>query len=668
MTSVQKTYCQVAVNNSFNGSILTYLQGELDLKPGQLVEVPLGKRVIKGMVLKNGLGSSEVDEGFNLKEVKGILSEEIGIDREELILFEWMSSYYHYALGPLIFDCLPGFLKRPRELKFLNGKNEDFPFDPTSDQQIVIDTIGPKLFKGFSKWLIHGVTGSGKTLIYLHLAKEVLKKEKTVLFILPEINLTPQFLKTFESYVGVPVYSYHSAISKSDKFGLWKLLQEDNAPKVILGVRSSVFLPIKNLGLIVIDEEHDPSFKQVDRCAYNARDVAIKRAHILNIPIILGSATPSLETFFSFCRGELKNNYFRLTKRIGTSNLPQVEYIDMRGVDEPSLWPFKTQTIEKIGEALKKKEQVLVYVNRLGFASYLQCRSCGHKFSCPNCSLNLRFFKGRNEMSCSFCEYKDKTPEICPECSNLKIFQKGFGTERLQSILNESFPSAKIERFDRDELKNLKNINAALERYNRGEIDIMVGTQMLSKGHDFKNTNLVIVLGTDNQLNFPDFRASERVFQQLVQVSGRSGRFSEKSLVLVHTLNQDNKVYEHAGKSCSDSFYDDELLTREMLNLPPYSRVVMLYFNSKFQKRAIEAGAHAKSIMDRLILEHFTKVDLQGPRASLVERRANKFTWAILLKSSDINHLHNLIRTFKKHFKPHYSVSLTVDVDPYQIQ
>jgi primosomal protein N' (replication factor Y) len=668
MTNADSVYCQVAVNNYFNNSILTYKQGDLDLKPGQLVEVPLGKRFIKGMVLKNNMGSDNIDEGVNLKEVKGILSEEIGIDKEELTLFEWMSNYYHYALGPLIFDCLPGFLKRPRKLKSLKGKDEKFPFAPTSDQQNVIDTIGAKLFEGFSKWLIHGVTGSGKTLIYLYLAKEVLKKDKTVLFILPEINLTPQFLKTFESYLGVEVYSYNSAVSKSDKFGLWKLLQSDSSPKIILGVRSSVFLPIKNLGLIVIDEEHDPSFKQEGRCPYNARDVAQKRAHILNIPIVLGSATPSLETFYTFNQGELKNNYFRLTKRIGTSNLPKVEYVDMKGDDEPNLWPFKSETIEIIGEALKKKEQVLVYVNRLGFARYLQCRSCGHKFTCPNCSLNLRFFKGRNEMSCPFCEYKDKTPEICPECSNLKIFQKGFGTERLQTILGECFPESTIERFDRDELKNLKNINACLERYNRGEIDILVGTQMISKGHNFKNTNLVIVLGTDNQLNFPDFRSNERVFQQLVQVSGRSGRFSKNSKVLVHTLNQENKVYEHAGKSCGDSFYDEEMLTREVLNLPPFSRVVMIYFTSKFQKRAMEASTAARAIMERLTKEHFTKVNIQGPRASLVERRANKYTWAILLKSSDINHLHNLIRTFKKHFKPDYSVSLTLDVDPYQIQ
>jgi len=668
MIENEKLYCQVAVNNSFNDSILTYSQGGIEVLPGQLVEVPLGKRFIKGMVLKNRLKEEEIEKGVKLRDVKAIISSDIEIDESELSLFKWMSTYYHYALGPLIFDCLPGFLKRPRELKFIQGKDEKFPFSPTDDQNRVIETIGKKLFDGFSKWLIHGVTGSGKTLIYLHMAKEVLKKEKAVLFILPEINLTPQFLKTFETYLGVPVFSYNSSVSKSDKFGLWKLLQDDLGPKVILGVRSSIFLPIKNLGLIVVDEEHDPSFKQEDRCPYNARDVAIKRAHILNIPVILGSATPCLETFFSFCNEGLKNNYFRLSKRIGTSNLPKVVYVDMKGSMEENIWPFTSITLDRVEKALSKGEQVLVYVNRLGFARYLQCRSCGHKFSCPNCSLNLRFFKQRNEVNCPFCEYKDKAPEICPECSNLKIFQKGFGTEKLQTILGERFPETKIERFDRDELKNLKNINACLQRYDRGEIDILVGTQMLSKGHNFKNTNLVIVLGTDNQLNFPDFRSNERVFQQLVQVSGRSGRFSENSEVLIHTLNKENKVYTFVGKSDDDSFYDDEMFTREMLNLPPYSRVVMLYFTSKFQERAMESAAQAKAILERLILEHFDKVNLQGPRASLIERRANKYTWAILLKSSDINHLHNLITTFKKYFKPHYSVSLNLDVDPYQIQ
>jgi primosomal protein N' (replication factor Y) len=324
-----------------------------------------------------------------------------------------MANYYHYPLGQLLNDVLPPFLKRPRKLNFDQGLGTPSDMILNSDQQNVVDEITKFGFDKFSKWLVHGVTGAGKTLIYLELIKKILAENKSVLFLLPEINLTPQFLKTFQTYLNVPIYSYNSSISSSDKFGLWKLLQEDESPKMILGVRSSIFLPIKKLGLVIVDEEHDQSFKQDDRCTYNARDIAIKRASLEKIPVILGSATPMVETYKAFIETD---HYFALRNRAQNAKLPSVELVDMRGrskiESEKMLWPYSSESIIKIKKALAKGEQALVFINRLGYANYLQCNACGHQFACPNCSTNLKYFKKRSELSCQTCEYKERAPEM----------------------------------------------------------------------------------------------------------------------------------------------------------------------------------------------------------------------------------------------------------------
>ena len=449
-----ENYFLVAVNSPFNGSLLTYKCNDEvaeKLRRGVLVKVPLGKRVIDGCVWEKVDGHKLTDKDKeklkDIAEVEG----EIFLSEMECDLYQWMANYYHYPVGQLVYDVLPPFLKRPRKLNFDQGEGVPSPFVLNDEQKEVVETITKHGFSAFSKWLVHGVTGAGKTLIYLELIKKIIAEKKSVLFLLPEINLTPQFLKTFQTYLDIPIYSYNSAISNSDKFGLWKLLQEDDSPKMILGVRSSIFLPIKNLGLVIVDEEHDQSFKQDDRCTYNARDIAIKRASLEKIPVILGSATPMVETYNSFIEG---NHYFALRNRAQNAKLPDVELIDMRGrqkiESERMLWPYTSESIFKVKKALEKDEQVLVFINRLGYANYLQCNSCGHQFACPNCSTNLKYFKKRNELSCQTCEYKEPAPEMCPECMNMNLTPKGFGTEKAYEILKELLPEKKVERFDLD--------------------------------------------------------------------------------------------------------------------------------------------------------------------------------------------------------------------------
>lgn len=659
------SYYSIAVNSPFNHSILTYkAEDGMVLTRGMLVKVPLGKRLIDGCVLGPEVKTGDLD----LSKIKSVnqIDAEMFLSEHECDFYQWMSNYYHYPLGMLIHDVLPTFLKRPRKLNFAQGEGRPFSFVLNPEQREVVEKILQAGVNQFSKWLIHGVTGAGKTIIYLSLMKKILTEKKSVLFLLPEINLTPQFLKTFQTYLDVPIYSYNSALSNSNKFGLWKLLQEDDNPKLILAVRSGIFLPIKNLGLIIVDEEHDQSFKQDDHCTYNARDLSIKKASLQKIPVILGSATPTVETYKAFINTP---NYFSLTKRAQTASLPKVELVDMRGrskiASEKMLWPYSSESISKIRAALDKNEQVLIFINRLGYANYLQCGSCGHQFSCPNCSVNLKHFKKRHELSCQTCDYKIPTPDMCPECMNLNLSPMGFGTEKAHEILQELFPQRNIKRFDRDEIKTFDQLEKTLDEFHNKKIDILVGTQMLSKGHNFERVNLVVILGIDSQLNFPDFRSNERVYQALTQVSGRAGRFGAAAEVLIHTLAPQNKIFSYLKNPTFHEFYQDEIPLREMCSSPPFKKIILVYLSSKSQAQVIEEATKETQSLYELSKKHFKNVEILGPRPSMIEKKVNKFTWSIMLRSSDINELHNLFNTFTHNYNQPHTMSIKVDVDPY---
>lgn len=662
-------FTTVAVKTTFNDSILTYKSGSRNFLKGQNVLVPLRNRLVEGIVIDPN--AVDPQSKYEVKEIDSINDQGFSFNETELALIEWVSSYYHYPIGLLIFDITPKFLKRPRLLHPLMGKNKALEFELNQLQSSIIKNIKKQL-DNFNQFLIHGITGSGKTAIYIQLMKQVIASNKSVLFLLPEINLTPQFLETLSDYLNCPVYSYHSAISNSDKFALWNItndLELRKKPLVVLGVRSSIFVPVYNLGLIIVDEEHDPSFKQEERCPYNARDIAIKKAQLSNVPIILGSATPSFESFHRL--KDRPNSYFAMNQRIGTSKLPTISLISNTDQEfkylEQDIWPFTEQTILKIKDRLDKNEQVLVFVNRLGHANYLMCKSCGHQFLCPNCSTNLRFFKARNELSCNICDYKQPPEKICPICSNMTLLPKGFGTELIESRLNEIFPAKKVGRLDRDEIKTMTALKKRLNEFHTQEIDILVGTQMVSKGHNFKNVNLVVVLSIDGQLNYPDYKANERVFQLLKQVSGRSGRYSEESEVVIQTYSAQHPIFNYINTLDTSNFYNEELDMRLQSGTPPFSRVIVFYINSFQQKLVIEESEHVMSIIQALIRQHFPEVQAFGPRPAMIEKKKNEFTWTIMAKSKNTEQLHRLTSTLKENIKLHSRSSLRIDVDPYCI-
>ncbi len=661
-------FAKIAVDYPIKNLGLTYRIPEgLELMVGDIVEIPLGKRVELGCVLEF---EQSVDEKIKIKDVISKREDYPRLEKNSLELFIWMSQYYHYSAGKLIIDSLPLAKKRPKPLEPVPSIKNTTPITPNKTQQEIIDGISEKI-ETFSKHLIHGVTGAGKTVIYLELIKKIIAQNKSALYLLPEINLTPQFVATFSQSVDCEIYTFHSEVTDSQKFNIWHKASSTEKPVLFIGVRSSVFLPIKNLGLIIIDEEHDNSFKQDDRCTYNARDVAVKKAQITNCPVIMGSATPALETYNHFKSSTNPiSKYWKLENRVENATLPEIVLLDTRtkSQSEEDVWPFHPESIQVLRDAVAKNEQCLVFINRLGYANYVQCRACGHQFFCKNCSITLRYFKQKNVLSCQHCEYHEPMPQGCPECSNLTLLQKGFGTEKVQEVLRRILPSVRTERFDRDIIKNLTELKRRLDEFHRGDVDILVGTQMLSKGHNFRKVKRVIILGVDNQLNLPDFRANEKIYQTVVQVAGRAGRYSDDGKVYIQTANPEAQLFEIIKQGSFDGFYKIELPIRQLCECPPFYKIAVMYFSGRDQsKLTVFVTQKIDAALKSMQRQHFPEVLILGPRPALLEKRANQFTWTVLLKSKDFNQLHNLIQTFESNIQIISGVSLKIDIDPQHI-
>lgn len=662
---------QVAVNFPKILSTLTYAS-DVEFSRGDIVSVPLGRRTASGVVLResNEKEISAIDE-TKIKSIVEKIDNAFSLSKEELDLYEWMSKYYHYSLGKLVFDCLPKILKRPRTPNFIEGQGQSIPFELNHDQLKVVNSISQKLAEGFSQHYIHGVTGSGKSAVYLSLMKETIRNGKSVQFLLPEINLTPQFTQMFATFLGCKVLTYHSGVTPSEKYNIWKHLNESDEPVLVMGVRSSIFLPIKNLGLVIVDEEHDQSFKQTDRCPYNGRDVAIKKSQLNQCPIVLGSATPTLENFYLFESQSSKREYYELKNRVSSGGFPKLVLLDTKGrfTEKDPAWPFLDESIQKIESALNKNEQVLVFINKLGYSQYLQCRNCAHQFYNENCGCqnNLRYFKRKNCLSCSHCDFSMPAPDQCPSCGGISLLNKGFGTEKVEQVLQDIFPERNIERFDRDEIKTTKDLNDKLTRFHNQEIDVFVGTQMLAKGHNFKRVNLVIVLGVDSMLNYADFRSSEKAYQLIEQVAGRAGRYAQDSEVVIQTMNKDHGVFEYIAQHSFNGFYKEELPLRELCYCPPYSKMAMIYFSSRFRERLIEVINNVGTQIHSLSARHFKDVRVLGPTPLMIEKKANQFSWGIMLKSHNINQMHQLLATFESNYQDVSNVSYKIDIDPVHI-
>ena len=510
--------------------------------------------------------------------------------------------------------------------------------------------------------LLHGITGSGKTEVYITAAKKVIEAGGDVLFLAPEISLSAQLAKRVHArFPGVNIAILHSEISPALRYEQWLAIQEGEI-KIVVGARSAVFAPLKNLKLIIVDEEHDESYKQDERFRYHGRDAAIMRGKLSGAAVVLGSATPSLQTFFHTQSGRYA--YLSLPHRVENRSLPEVTIVSMEKEKNKDAIPvLSSPLISAMSASLAGGYQILLFLNQRGFHTFFYCSHCRHTISCPNCTVSLTYHRKTEMLRCHYCDHQEKAPSICPLCGKERIIRYGTGTERLEAEVRRHFPNAIIGRMDRDTAtgKNRERILLALEKR---EIDILVGTQMITKGHDFPNINLVGIVSADLSLHIPDFRAAERTFQLLTQVSGRSGRGDIPGRVIIQTVNPHYYVLQKARDQDYHSFYQSEIKLRKTLTYPPFSRIVSLHLSASHKDRAEKAIAALKQDIGMIKNKTVYKtIEIIGPSLSPIEKLYGQYRWQILLKGKNISHLHNLAQEIILANKSR-TLRITPDVDP----
>ncbi len=544
----------------------------------------------------------------------------------------------------------------------------DTNFTLTDEQEKAVSTV-LNFKKSYAPFLLAGVTGSGKTEVYARLAADALENDLSVIILVPEIALISQTAKKFRSRFNNNVAVLHSGLSLGEKYDQWLRIASGRV-NLVIGARSAVFAPLNNLGLIIVDEEHDTSFKQNDGLCYNARDLAVVRAKQNDCVVLLGSATPSIQSYYNAAT----NKYSRLsiTKRVEQRSLPEISIIDLRanknarGVDR-----FITQRLyDEMKKTLARKEQVLLFLNQRGFASHPVCAACGESLKCCHCSITLTFHKQTHGYNCHYCGFSCSDDVHCPICGSKSIKLLGLGTEKIESAVNALFPEAKVERMDHDTTAKKGSVLKILKGLKNRTTDVLIGTQMVAKGHDFSNITLVGVICADLSLNFPDFRACERTFQLIAQVAGRAGRGDTPGKVILQTYNPDHFSIIAAKNQDYAAFYEQEIELRKALNYPPFSRIIQLRISGKEEEKTKKHAFFVGTLCNNLKKEaSFLKyVEVLGPIEAPVYMIAKKYRWQIMLKGLSIKSLQQFMRQLLvKNRSIFYTknVKVTIDVDPF---
>ncbi len=603
-------------------SPLTYSSKE-PLLIGQQVSVPLRKRSSKGIVV------SEVSEpDFKTKSITPLEGEPFILNAQHLKWLSWIADYYRYPIGLVVNSIFPPLPKKINRKK-TEVLNSTKIATLTEMQNEALNKIKP--LDQFKAHLLHGVTGSGKTEIYMELFDEVITKQnKQGLFLLPEISLTPQLEKRFIERFGSLISVYHSQLTPRQKTNSWYDFMEGKT-KILMGPRSALFCPSPNIGLIVVDEEHESSFKQEEKFLYHARDAALKLAHLKNIPIVLGSATPSLESLNN--KEDGKFSYVRLKEKVFNQEVPTPTIIDMTKEKHNPFW-LSRELKTSIEDHLARRKQVALFLNRRGWASSIQCHSCGHNFSCLNCDVSLTLHN-KKDLYCHYCGYGEDVPVNCTECGDDKIKKIGLGTEQVFNDLSHIFPNARILKFDRDEIHTKNQLSDAIKNIEDHNFDIIIGTQMISKGLDFKNLTLMGVLDADQALSFPDFRSSEKSLQQILQVLGRVGRRKEQQAeVIIQTRSPEHQIFQNLDEKNFEVFALEQLKKRKVFNYPPFSKMVAFLVKSKSEKVGEKLAARLAQLSNHLkdAWPQFEGLNVLGPCPAPIQKIRNEYRFQVILK------------------------------------
>ena len=518
--------------------------------------------------------------------------------------------------------------------------------------------------KQYQAFLLQGVTGSGKTEVYLRSIEASLAYGRSALLLVPEIALTPAVAGQFFGRFGETVAILHSAFNDAERAEQWRRIRAGKS-KVVVGTRSGVFAPVQNLGLIIVDEEHDSSYKQGETPRYHGRDVAVMRAHAASAVVVLGSATPSLETRYNADKG--KYTLLELPERIESRPMPQVELVDMRleFLETRKQSTFSRKLIDAVEARLKNGEQTMLLLNRRGFSSFVTCRACGERVQCVNCSVTLTFHRRDRRLLCHYCNYAEKVPSVCPKCQSEHIHFIGVGSEKAEDELHRDFPTARIARLDRDTAGGKKQFETILNSFRERSFDVLVGTQMIAKGHDIPNVTLVGIVNADIGLGMPDFRAAERTFQLLTQAAGRAGRGDLPGIVLIQTTNPDHYAVRHAAAQDYARFYEQELQFRRAMRYPPFSALANLLIRSEKQEQAMKMSAE----LGQLIEPAPEGIKMLGPAQAPVERLKTEYRYQILLKAASRTKLNELLAKLRAYSveQKWSATSLVIDVDPLSL-
>ena len=690
-------YWKIAVHSPLWRSLTYANSAGLELEVGSVVYVPLGRQKKVIGVCLAPVGNEELPKDVEIKSIIELAFEAWRIPQDELRWAQWLAEEYVYPLGLILPLMLPAGRLRPSRTKKKQTSNLSLPKRApivlNADQQSVFQQIisaGP----GHRVHYLHGVTGSGKTEIYIQLFKQVLERGQQGLFLLPEISLTPQIIHRFSQVFPDKLVVIHSALTPAQRNEAWYKMQEGNS-RILIGARSALFCPIPQLGLIVIDEEHDGSFKQETRLRYHARDAAIKLAAVKNIPIVLGSATPSLESYHA-CKQQ-RFVYHSLPRTAATSQTPELHLICLRPPAKSTATQSNTKLnwlprwlspalYQQIQNSLIHDKQVALLLNRRGFSSFLICESCGYVVKCPNCEISLTLHKGQ-ELVCHYCGYQQEYKESCPACPDGYLKPLGLGTEQVEEFLQASFKPYLTLRIDRDEMQSLKDLETALTKLLNKQAHILVGTQMIAKGLDIPDLQSVGLIYAEQGLHLPDFRASERTMQLLLQMMGRAGRHArhpeEKGQILIQTYQPEHPLFHYLLHRDYLGFAAQELALRAQWFYPPFSRLALIQLENtrlatidkeaQVIRRWLEQGSkdllkQKNSVPENMFSPVPPRLDILGPAPAPIVKIKNRFRYHILLKFSPDLPLPKLIRQILIHAqKNKLRSTIQVDIDPQHL-
>ncbi len=637
-----------------------------DVSPGTCVRIPFGRAHTHGFIVDL---QGAAPEGTEIKTIQSIAIHGRQIPADVFELCKFASEYYLAPLGEVLGVAHPSALVSFEEKRArASVDSQELSAPVIAELTQAQSHAAERIWKGVSErqnptFLLKGVTGSGKTEVYLEIARRMLAQGRSVLFLVPEIALTDHLSERVSKGLGVPVALWHSALAAGRRRELSERVRSGEI-RVVLGARSAVFSPLHNLGLIVVDEEHDPSYKQEDRVRYHARDLALVRAKLTGASTILGSATPALESLERASEGRYE--LLELAERFGSAGKPEIQCVDL--AQEPLVEgmqaPLAQSVLNELRAVLDSGQQAMVFLNRRGFAAFLLCEDCSWVAECPDCSISLTVYKRDHTLRCHVCGHMESVPEVCAKCTGVNLIPVGAGTESLEEQLPALLPQARILRLDRELITSQSRLEKTLSAFRRGEANLLLGTQMLVKGHDFPEVTLVVVVMADALFRWPDFRAPERALQVLTQVSGRAGRGDKKGRVLIQTYDPDHPVLKVIlGERETAEFLSEERQLRQDLGYPPFGRMARLRWESSDSATAQSEATQAAQFVAAMGEQG---LEVLGPSEAFLERAKNAYRWDLMLRSRGVSPLQKAMRRIKN-ASSNFKSKLWIDVDPYGV-